>query len=272
MKPIYRYFRPHEWNYLFPEKGTGTIRFTPIPETNDPHEGKVDLLGVARDKHDLMRLKDVRHIDGLSNVIDLVSKLPEQDIKIALNTYGKMFYDELRKRRPHFGIFSATSNNKSTVMWEHYGVKHTGFMVEFNASHPLFNAPHGLENVFGTLQKVNYSTEMPKKYLTDLIFNPTEVYCKKHNDWKYEDEVRIIYGLDHEVFLDGSIKGCTPIKIDLIKSVTFGCRCSWEKLACQIQRNPMYDKIQLFKASIEEDSYTLSYEPLPSNYCQFHKV
>ena len=141
-------------------------------------------------------------------------------------------------------------------MWEHYGVKHTGFMVEFNASHPLFNTPHGLENVFGTLQKVNYSTEMPKKY----------------NDWKYEDEVRIIYGLDHEVFLDGSIKGCTPIKIDLIKSVIFGCRCSWEKLACQIQHDSRYDKIQLLKASIEEDSYTLRYDQLPSNYCQFHKV
>ena len=57
-----------------------------------------------------IQLKLYKFKRGLSNVIDLVSNLPEQNIKIALNTYGKMFYDELRKTIDTFNRVFPTEN------------------------------------------------------------------------------------------------------------------------------------------------------------------
>jgi hypothetical protein len=73
-------------------------------------------------------------------------------------------------------------------MWAHYADNHAGFCVEYEVS-----PEPGDLNLFS----VNYSSQLPKISVSELIFSPIETFTRilttKKIEWAYENEWRIIH-------------------------------------------------------------------------------
>ena len=98
-------------------------------------------------------------------------------------------YEILQMLSSLIGIYCMSERNDSVLMWAHYGNKHTGYCVEFEASD---DTPF-----FGASQPVRYSTDYPT---VDFFSTPREeqvdpIFLTKSLDWNYEREWRII---EHE--------------------------------------------------------------------------
>jgi hypothetical protein len=91
----------------------------------------------------------------------------------------------IRRKRSNLGIVCLTSDPNGHLMWVNYAARHTGFVVGFKTSDPVFS--HG----GAILDKVAYSDDGlrvvsdPAEFSLDMAFN-------KHTAWRYEDEWRCV--------------------------------------------------------------------------------
>jgi hypothetical protein len=111
------------------------------------------------------------------------------------------------------GIYCLTPEPCSTLMWSHYAAHHAGICLEFNTNNALFS--EALE--------VNYRTSYPPWLPHEMEQIAFEMYLTKSDDWGYEEEFRIIGGLDMEkehLNLDGD---CFRLPPSALQSVIVGC-------------------------------------------------
>ena len=95
-----------------------------------------------------------------------------------------------------FTVSCFSANFDNTLMWSHYSDNHKGICVEFEFDSLSELFVENFEKM--SIDKVSYSTELPKYYTGDEISkNVEEVFEKqsiytKSIDWAYENEIRII--------------------------------------------------------------------------------
>ncbi|MGO8761119.1 MAG: DUF2971 domain-containing protein [Desulfobaccales bacterium] len=109
------------------------------------------------------------------------------------------------------GLYCLSRIPDSILMWSHYGCKHQGYCLEFEAT------DHTV--VFGEAQPVLYSDSYPN---FNYFKTPNEkqvelVFLTKYTSWAYEQEWRIIFRNGH---------GYREYPAELFKSVIFGLRMS----------------------------------------------
>lgn len=105
-----------------------------------------------------------------------------------VNREGSDMQAELSKR---FGVVSLTSDSYNRLMWGYYADSHRGFVAEF--AHDAAMETNGIESAlspFGLAVKVTY-TLTPPRFKADFS-NSIEVYCTKHEEWRHENEWRVI--------------------------------------------------------------------------------
>jgi hypothetical protein len=110
------------------------------------------------------------------------------------------------------GLYCLSRIPNSILMWAHYGNKHQGYCLEFEATDNTL--------VFGKALPVLYSDSYPEfDYFKTAPRKQVElVFLTKYTSWAYEQEWRIID------FKDGH--GLREYPAELLKSVIFGLRMS----------------------------------------------
>ena len=194
---------------------TPRIYFSPPKKLNDPFEC-----------HPWFTFNGNRDevIDSLTRLFQKTQRLTAHEAKArAVGSYLEMHHKNPQNLEAFRNDIISTLSNKiglcclsqvpdSILMWSHYGLDHTGYCVEFEATR---HTP-----VFGEALPVLYSADHP---VVDFYQTPKDdqvnlIFLTKYSGWVYEQEWRII---DHE-----NGPGLREYPAELMKSVIFGLRMS----------------------------------------------
>ncbi|HTA42227.1 MAG TPA: SEC-C metal-binding domain-containing protein [Bryobacteraceae bacterium] len=114
-----------------------------------------------------------------------------------------------------WGVYCLTPDPCSTLMWSHYSRNHKGICLEFTAH----------DNKFALATKILYQKDYPPFLLHDP--NSTNIMLiVKSDDWKYEDEFRLICPRFSDVrglplMMDGDYLNIGP---DDLTAIILGCQ------------------------------------------------
>lgn len=199
----------------------GTVRFTPLLDTNDTFEVRSTFDRLAGPKMLSMLTQEMDNTLSEESVRKLTADMlkenglgwlpPELALKFAEQHYGGNFMGLLRAQMqqavdtmlvPHFNdpenakklleklgrdllCFSLSERMDSPPMWAHYADNNAGFVVAFNTENAWF---HQRKNGKKTrLQKVAYFDGK----LDEPLENPQAAFISKTTDWAYEREWRL---------------------------------------------------------------------------------
>ncbi len=163
-----------------------------------------------------------------------------------------------------FGVICFVANPqglKNLSMWGHYTKGHSGFVVEFDPSHKLFQVDGKFE-LFG---KVDYPPQRPAY---DLGFE--KVAMLKGEEWKNEEEYRLIKAVTNlqpgeRLWNDGTVKKqwYLDLPTDLVLRVYFGCKMLDSKRDEMIKPLALaeWKKVEPFVMQIHRTDYEI--DPIP---------
>lgn len=201
-------------------------------DLNDPYEMSINT-------SDLLR-----NLCNLRGFNDLESQCIQNWTKIIVNA---------RKR---YGIYSLSADAYNLLLWAHYAHSHQGFCIEYDYNllmDCLLRVKGDLEYDCIAGFKVDYRAS-PSKLTIDNILKKAnnsieilkDVSGIKSEEWKYENEVRIVF----------NSYGSKNIISEAITGIYFGAlmRDSDKK---KIIENLHINNIQYFQMQIEPNSYVL---------------
>lgn len=179
MTHYYKYLPIDRITYLQDE----LLRFTQPIDLNDPFE-------CLPQKPTETELKGV--VEKISEILPIVNR---EGNTLKIDELFKSAYENINN---DIGIFSLTKKWNNALMWAHYTNSHKGFCVGFNPNDNFFHdylstdrkKSKTIKNVVYSNQRVKIPMEIDKP---KLEFEP---FITKSNDWKYEEEVRIISTLN----------------------------------------------------------------------------
>ncbi|MEP3296829.1 MAG: DUF2971 domain-containing protein, partial [Pseudoruegeria sp.] len=199
----------------------GTVRFTPLMNTNDTFEirSTFDQLAGPKFRKMLGEQMDVSlSEDSVKQMTaDLLKEhgldflVPELALKLAAQHFGQNFMEMLRTQMqtavdtmlvPHFNdpknieslleklgrellCFSLSERMDVAPMWAHYADNNGGFVVAFDTEHEWFQRRKDGKNT--RLQKVTYFDGKVEEPLA----NVQAALISKTTDWEYEREWRL---------------------------------------------------------------------------------
>ncbi|WP_395717357.1 DUF2971 domain-containing protein [Prosthecobacter sp.] len=172
-------------------------------------------------------------------------------------------------------IFCMTSKEHNVRMWDHYGDKHQGLMIQLDfgktlAEHRgwILRVHYDSEVRFDPLDKSLETEEKPKRF--------RDIVTHKGEDWKPESEYRWIlpaqncYSMGQEKepeqkgelrLLDKKMKAFLPIPAASILKVTVGYHCSESLLSTVLQLRARHHAPWLVaKAKLSLDRFTFEDE------------
>ncbi|WIH83374.1 tetratricopeptide repeat protein [Brachyspira pilosicoli] len=164
---------------------------------------------------------------------------------------------KLLKKLDHFNskinVISLSDINDSILMWSHYSNEHKGVCIEYDFSNI------DLKSLKGCFRKVYYSDNIvfsnknnlliddnmsPPEYSHDFLY----LYHYKHNNWRYENEYKLIIYNNKSKQLNIAPK---------IKSIYFGKECNSkeiQKIILSIQKFNYYKDIKLYKMKSKKEN------------------
>lgn len=223
----------------------GSLKFTPIPELNDPSElvPNVDFEAVATSRERLRR-EGYSHADmmHLRRQGALLRRLAPHQQAISTPESADMATEQIRSRvyddtrslermlrqtaelmASKVGICCLSARMDSLPMWAHYADNAKGVVVEFRDLSEIFCGDDT-----GVLRQptfVRYEREQ-----LGVTFDPQShesLFSTKFEDWRYEREVRVVLPLDEcrVVDVDGQQRMYTfDVPTDLVARVILGWR------------------------------------------------
>ena len=161
-------------------------------------------------------------------------------------------------------------------MWTHYAADHTGFVLGFDQSHPIFDHRLTSNDETGYLRKVAYLETLPRTplYLYDSSPHPLlgrslsdHLWLIKSPDWAYEREWRMLILLVHA---SKRVKA-EPYDICLFRfpfsavtEIILGARCNSatrKAVVSSVSTQRSLAHVKLYQASLNEESYAISISP-----------
>lgn len=242
-KSLFKYFSPDRVDAILARK----LRFTPLGEFNDPFEGRPHLQGFATEAHALSSFEEIL----LPELLDAYNKqaatfratVSEHEflkrmipamrqsypvLHKAVEMGASNFLGELpQKWNAYVGALCVSEVCDSLLMWAHYAASHTGFVLEFDAQHPFFNAQRSENDEFRHIRRVLYRDARPSGLLLEL--EASDMFLVKSTQWSYEREWRMFMALSeaNDVIEAGSSKiYLFDVPADAITGVVFGARAS----------------------------------------------
>lgn len=199
----------------------GTVRFTPLLDTNDTFEVRSTFDKLAGPKMLAMLSEQMDNVLSEKSVRKLTADMlkenglgflpPELALRIAEQHYGGNFMVLMRAQMqqavdkilvPYFNdpenakklleklgrdllCFSLSERMDSPPMWAHYADNNAGFVVAFDTEHTWFQQRKNGKML--RLRKVAYFDGKPEEPLE----NPQAAFISKTTDWAYEREWRL---------------------------------------------------------------------------------
>lgn len=90
------------------------------------------------------------------------------------------------------GILSLSETPLSPPMWANYADNSTGFVLEFDTTHPFFNGRRSEQDEFYHLRRVVYEDRQPSATMMEMQF---DTFILKSKSWEYEREWRMLLPL-----------------------------------------------------------------------------
>lgn len=232
------------------------IYFPRPSEFNDPFDGNIPV------RWDLMTYEDCykKNLD-LINIShkDKDQKLVREYAKKVTNEKTLWHPDKLKRERPEqlekwnsiIGLFSLSSVPDNILMWSHYSLNHTGFVVGFNSESLMEKYD------FDYMESIVYQKDYPLITGDDDI--TTQFYKKffhKSKLWKYESEWRI--SKNH------MSKRVVKLKKNTIREIIIGCQTSTKETnnIIKLTRKHFGFDVQIMKARKNEDSFNITIDTI----------
>lgn len=253
-----------------------TIRFTPHSEFNDPFEFYAAISGykdenirTTETEHEVRKVIEEKVRCAPRHERGRVRKILEKNMGVITKYIMKdtldivqcsIFYEKLYQK---MGVFCASEKKDHILMWSHYAEYHKGIVISFNSDDSFFKKIPG---PLGEFRKVSYR----KKRLilpAEEMLNPEQWYTKS-DMWEYEHEYRLVSPLIPEANYDWVTTekiGTCRIPKSVIKSVTFGCKCSNEQIndwRNQLSAKGGFEHLKFYKAEMDKLEYKLNIVPL----------
>jgi hypothetical protein len=176
--PLYKYVKIEVLKRIL----KGSIRFTQPSAFNDPFE----LLPAVVVPNDAVE----RLLSFSFDVLAQRRQQPPLDaVPDQCQASDAISRDIVQKLNSLIGILCLSRVNDSLLMWSHYADQYAGAVVEFDGGHEFFDGQIDVE----------YRLRRPLRdvstYLTALEPIPVAELCTKSEQWKYEQEVRVIRSL-----------------------------------------------------------------------------
>lgn len=283
------------YKYLTSERSdileTGHIRYTQPIHLNDPFEMTPDFSAILTEKAimKLMTRKQMR--EALDKALMKVPERFRTRIKILaklvllfqgwqinrnMTTMMASVMAQLRAEAPEImqktirmksGVLSLSEKPDNLLMWSHYALNHTGFVIAVNEKHSVFNERRSVNDEFNHLRKVVYSKKKPKPTLEQI--SGIELLLSKSLDWSYEQEWRIVKPVDdatamgtalsHDVYL-------FPLPPDAIEGIILGAHMpesERQRIIKLVHSRPDLDHTWMKQAEVSSTDFALSLFRLP---------
>lgn len=220
---------------------SGSLKFTTIPELNDPSElvPRMDreavlasLVTVRRNGYTPEQFEWLACQEAVLRLLSpetrVLSRPPTVELAnrtLALPVYDNLDFMErqlletISLIRSRVGVLSLTARFDSLPMWAHYGALAQGYVIRFDGLDSEFP-----ENSTGSLNVVK-----PVNYVEDLVgmtHDPStqdNLFFSKFQDWSYEREWRVVSALSScQLSGDGKmhLRHISP-------SIVTGVICGW---------------------------------------------
>lgn len=275
---IFKYLAPSRIGILFDR----LLRYTPLGAFNDPFEGRPEIRGLASQKAALSafaaalpsQLEDaygslpakIKVTLSLQQWLQFATPLMQQQQGDFLAMIGALS-QQLIPTIPHrfdevMGVLSLCEISDSLLMWAHYGVSHTGFVLELDSKHAYFNSRRTTQDEFGHLRRVLYRETRPSVHLVDL--DGPEMFLVKSSEWAYEREWRVLRPLkdaNEIIKVNDEDIHLFSLPADAIKAVIFGARASsmlMDKARLVIATDSQMSHIQIFRCVPDESCFALN--------------
>ncbi len=259
MDILYKYVSAERVLMCLPEVGNGTLRATQPSALNDPFECFV--MRLFRDQDEGKASESLARV--LSS-INPTTPVNVEKVAKARERYGSLYVRELLTMQlsKRFGIVSFATNQRHPLLWTHYTVDGSGFVIGYDAE--LLG---GLTGNGVTLRKVVY-TDQPPPILDYPVLNeeniPKLLACKSRH-WEYECEWRLIVELSETIGTGLTDRHCQPINLVRIPnasvvSVYFTERTPTAKVeevqSCVRNPNNRYGAVDTTKLMLSEMEYS----------------
>lgn len=191
MKFLYKYVSSQRILTCLPEVGDGTLRATQPSALNDPFECAITKTFVETDSDTGNRqLSEV-----LTNIHDS-TPVSEHDVLEARHRYGSLYMRELMSQQlsRRFGVIAFASSPNHPLMWSHYTVDGSGFVIGYDVAILRDLCP-----TEDYLRPVNYSNKTPLILGYPVLShagNLLKFLAHKSDHWAYEEEWRLIMELN----------------------------------------------------------------------------
>ena len=207
MDLLYKYVSAERALTCLPEIGDGTLRATQPSALNDPFESSVYKLFVERDEEE-----GNRRLSEVLTSIHPSSPVSGDLVVEARDRFGSLYLRELLSEQlsQRFGIVSFATDPRNLLMWSHYTIDGSGFVLGYDA-----DRLRTLSAREGCLLRVKYGNKLipiiDYPVLNEENMNPLMSYKSTH--WEYEQEWRLIVELHETIGTGQRDDRCQPINL-----------------------------------------------------------
>ena len=195
MDTLYKYVTAERALTCIPEVGDGTLRATQPAALNDPFECAIETLYIFSDA-----AEENRELARVLTEINESKPITEHDVRRARQEHGSLFTRQLLTAQisTKFGIVSLTTDPRHQLMWSHYTVDCSGFVIGYDA--PELRK---LTGPVGYLTPVRYLDKPPAFIGPNSLSSPESnqpiLLSMKSDHWNHENEWRLIVELDKTI-------------------------------------------------------------------------
>lgn len=264
---------------------TGLIRFSPPQAFNDPFELKPNIAGFASPDglNNLGGEKSPQVFEseyqGLPSFIKTALPYdqyialnepmlwPESSTQTGMEILAPSVREAFENRLEEIAaLLCLTESHDNLTMWAHYGEKHQGMVIGFDASHPYFQNSDGSAGAPYHLKPVIYQGGRPK--LTWSGLKSEDIFLAKGEDWECEKEWRMFAPLDKAnsiALIEAERVHLFHYPQESVTKVIIGCRATPETVAqvkTAISFIPNLSQAEILKATADSAKYCLNFDKI----------
>lgn len=266
---LYKYLPPERIDIL----QNMQIRFSQLGALNDPFES-TPLLEFTDAKESFRRAMEARIGEAVKYAkSNAEADIGEVSIRAEVNrrqfevdfepqALGRATVNKLDELN---GIISLSRNFTNLLMWAHYTDSHKGMVVGFDEDNEFFH-PKGVDNSKDTLLNVVYTSRRSVTRVSDNQDGDARWLCEKPIDWAYEEEVRVLMGVENDNNQSKSIVNGYPVWLadipkNAIKEIYIGANAEGKFISGVL--NAVIDnnlEVDLYSTEMCKKSYSLNCE------------